>query len=70
MEATLFNPIQIQLLRMFDVDKSEKGLEELKDLLFRHYYQKMNQALISLWESGELNQERLNQINEMDLHKL
>ncbi len=70
MEATLFNPTQVQLLRMFDVDKSEQGLEELKDLLFKYYYKKMNQALVSLWESGELNQERLDQINEMDLHKL
>ena len=31
METTVFNPTQIHLLKMFEIDKSEEGLEELKD---------------------------------------
>ena len=37
METTVFNPTQIHLLKMFEIDKSEEGLEELKEVLY-HYY--------------------------------
>ena len=37
MEATVFNPLQIHLLQMFALDKSQSGLNELKDVLYRHY---------------------------------
>ena len=73
MEATIassFNPTQIQLLKMFEADKSEKGLQELKEVLFKYYYQKMNNSLNELWESGALDQKRLDEINEMDLHQI
>lgn len=70
MEATVFNPVQRHLLKMFEIDKSQSGLDELKNLLYRYYSEKMNSALDSLWESGDLNQERLDEINKMDLHAL
>ena len=70
MEATVFNPIQVHLLKMFEIDKSQKGLEELKNLLYNHYSSKMKSALDALWDSGELDQTRLDEINDMDLHKL
>lgn len=70
MEATVFNPVQIHLLKMFEIDKSQQGLEELKNLLYGYYSQKMNEAWDNLWESGMLNQARLDEINEMDLHQL
>ena len=70
MEATVFNPLQIHLLQMFALDKSQNGLKELKDVLYRHYSAKMEDRLDTLWQSGKLNQERLDEINEMDLHKL
>jgi hypothetical protein len=69
METTSFNPIQIHLLKMFELDKSENGLEELKNVLYRHYSEKMNAALNKLWDNGELNQKRLDEINKMDLHQ-
>ena len=37
MEATVFNPIQVHLLKMFEIDKSQEGLEELKNLLYNYY---------------------------------
>lgn len=70
MEATVFNPVQRHLLKMFEIDKSQSGLDELKNLLYRYSSEKMNSALDSLWESGDLNQERLDEINKMDLHAL
>lgn len=70
MEATVFNPVQKHLLKMFEIDKSQSGLDELKDLLYRYYSEKMNSALDSLWETGELSQKKLDEINKMDLHAL
>ena len=55
---------------MFEADKSEKGLQELKEVLFKYYYQKMNDSLNELWDSGVLDQKRLDEINKMDLHKI
>lgn len=55
---------------MFEIDKSQKGLEELKNLLYNYYSSKMQSALDDLWDSGELNQLRLDEINKLDLHKL
>ena len=70
MEATVFNPIQVHLLNMFEIDKSQKGLEELKDLLYKYYSSKMENALEDLWDSGVLDQNRLDEINNLDVHKL
>ena len=75
MEATVrqspvFNPIQIHLLQMFSLDKKEQGLIELKDVLYNYYSKKMNNRLNELWDNGSLNQARLDEINQMDLHQL
>lgn len=69
-QPTAFNPIQIHLLKMFEMDPSQSGLAELKDVLYKYYSKKMNAAFDKLWESGELNQARLDEINKMDLHQL
>lgn len=68
MEATVFNPIQMHLLKMFSYDKSPEGLEELKDVLYRYYSKRMNEKLDDLWDKGILDQEKLDEIGEMDVH--
>ncbi|MBR5373155.1 MAG: hypothetical protein IK131_00605 [Paludibacteraceae bacterium] len=70
MMTTAFNPIQIHLLQMFSLDKSQDGLKELKDVLYRHYSARMEERLDTLWQSGKLDQQRLDEINQMDLHQL
>lgn len=75
MEATLrqspvFNPIQIHLLKMFSIDKEENGLIELKNVLYDYYSKKMNNRLEELWDTGKLDQARLDEINQMDLHHI
>ena len=55
---------------MFALDKSQKGLDELKEVLYRHYSARMKDRLDALWQSSELDQKRLDEINEMDLHQL
>ena len=51
MTATVFNPLQVHLLQMFALDKRQSGLEELKDVLYRHYSKRMEERLDDLWES-------------------
>lgn len=53
------------LLQMFALDKRQSGLEELKDVLYRHYSKRMEERLDALWESGALDQKRLDEINGM-----
>ena len=38
MAATVLNSTQVHLLQMFQVDDSQKGLEELKELLYSYYF--------------------------------
>ena len=70
METTRLNQTQIHLLKMFELQNSEDSLNELKDVLYRHYSKRMDECLDELWDSGQLNQERLDAINKMDLHQL
>lgn len=48
MEATVFNPIQMHLLKMFPYDTSLEGLEELKEVLYQYYSKQMNERLDEL----------------------
>ena len=68
MEATVFNSIQLQLLRMFERNKSEEDLRELQTVIGDYYAKKLNDHLNKLWDEGILDQRRLDEINEMDLH--
>ena len=70
MAATVLNSTQVHLLQMFQVDDSQQGLEELKELLYSYYSKKMDESLNELWDSGVLDQKKLDEINNMDLHKL
>ena len=70
MRTTVFTPTQIHLLKMFQYMKTEEELEELKSLLFKYYSSKMDERLDELWDNGVLDQKRLDEINEMDLHQL
>ena len=66
----MFSPVHRHLLKRCELDKTQVGLDELKELLYKYYAEKMNSALDTLWESGTLSQERLDEINGMDLHAL
>lgn len=68
MEATVFNPIQLQLLRMFERNKSEAELREFQGVVSDYYAEKLNDHLNKLWDEGILDQKRLDEIDSMDLH--
>ena len=69
-QNSVFNPMQIHLLQMFSIDKAERGLIELKDVLYNYYSAKMQNRLDELWDNGALDQTRLDEINQMDLHQV
>lgn len=70
MRTTALTPTQIHLLKMFQYMKTEEELDELRQLLFQYYSHKMDERLDELWDKGILDQKRLDEINEMDLHQL
>ena len=59
MEATVFNPIQLHLLRMFSYMKSEKELEEMKQVLSDYYFQKVEKRAAELYKNKGWTQETL-----------
>ena len=56
-QPTVFNPAQLYLLDVFSRIKSD------------YYAKKLDELTEKMWESGELDQKRLDEINEMDLHQ-
>ena len=68
MKATVFNPIQQHLLMMFAYDSTEEHLKEVKDVLVKHFAKKVEDRFNELWDSGILNQEKLDEIRGMHLH--
>lgn len=70
MAATVLNPVQQHLLKMFAFDGSEDRLMEVKEVLTKYFSQKLDARLNELWDSGALNQERLDALRGTDLRTL
>ena len=58
MEATVFNPTQLHLLKMFSYAKSEDTLLEIKQVLSAYLAQKVVDDMDALWDQGLWNQEK------------
>ncbi|MBO7598388.1 MAG: hypothetical protein J6T70_15220 [Bacteroidales bacterium] len=65
---TVFNDAQLYLLDVFSDIKTDKELLDIKKLISDYYAKKLDTALDDMWQSGELDQKRLDEINELDLH--
>ena len=65
---TVFNDAQLYLLDVFSDIKTDKELLDIKKLISDYYAKKLDTALDNMWQSGELDQKRLDEINELDLH--
>ena len=59
---TVFTPTQMVLLRMFSRDGTEEKAVEIQQVLSKYFRDKADKALDTLWESGELNQQRLDDL--------
>ena len=70
MGASVFNPVQQHLLKMFAFDGSEERLSEVKVVLAEHFRAKADACLNELWDSGVLNQDKLDELRHQDLHSM
>ena len=70
MAATVLNPVQQHLLKMFAFGGSEERLMEVKEVLTKYFSQKLDDRLNELWDSGILNQEKLDELRKIDVRTL
>ena len=68
MEVGVLNPTQMHLLKLFAFNNSEDFAREIQMVLTQYFQLKLDEESDRLWESGVLNQDRLNEIRHMDLH--
>lgn len=54
---------------MFAYDGSEERLSEVKEVLSRYFFRKLDESLDKAWESGVLSQERLDELRNVDVRK-
>ena len=67
METTAINPVQQHLLKLFAFDGSEEKLLEVKEVLTKYFSQKLDKRLNELWDSGVLNQDKLDELRTKHL---
>lgn len=56
---TIFNPVQMHLLEMFNYCKSEGAMDELKEVLSAYYARKTQEEADRLWEEGILGEDAI-----------
>ncbi|TGX82664.1 hypothetical protein E5358_06375 [Palleniella muris] len=56
--ATVFTPIQLQLLQMFSHKTNETELREVQSLLSEYFAKKVEDAIDDLWEKGQWDNEQ------------
>ena len=68
MEATVLNPTQMHLLKLFAFNNSEEYAREVQAVLTRHFQTLLDAEADRLWDEGILNQEKLDEIRQENLH--
>ena len=59
METTVFNPIQLHLLKMFSHMKSEQELKEVQQVLSEYYFKKLEEQSAKIYEEHGWTSEKL-----------
>ncbi|WP_165156832.1 hypothetical protein [Parabacteroides sp. ZJ-118] len=70
MATTVLNSVQQHLLKMFAFDGSEERLNEVKEVLTDYFSRKLDDRLNELWDSGVLDQGKLDELRKMDVRTL
>jgi len=60
--STQLNPVQLHLLQMFNFTKQEESVNELKDVLYRHYLNKVNEESAHLEEKYGMTNAKIEEI--------
>lgn len=69
MEARALTPVQEDLLKMFAFDHSDSFAIEIKKVLKKYLLQRIDEETDRLWDSGILDQNRLDELRHEDFHK-
>lgn len=67
MEATIFNPAQVEMLNAMAYLKTDEDLRELKEALSKFFAARADRELDKLWDNGTLNQEVLDDLRHQHL---
>ena len=67
-QTTVFNPMQLQLLRMFSYAKTEEQMREIKAALSDYFFKKVEEGMIALEENGQWSKEKNEEIMKEHLH--
>jgi hypothetical protein len=59
---TPLNAVQLHLLNMFNYAKSKKELTELKNVLQKHFQQKVDDEMDMLWGKQKLSSAKMDEI--------
>ena len=66
--TTALNPTQLHLLKLFSFNNSEEYAREIQEVLTRHFQSQLDEESERLWDSGILDQKKLDEIRKEDLH--
>jgi len=59
---TPLNTVQLHLLKVFSVTKSEEGLKELQTVLFDYYRNKLKAQTDEFWKKNNLDNSKMEEI--------
>ena len=62
MKAITFSPAQINVFNLVSHIKSDVGLEQLRKQLAAFYAQQVDEEMDALWESGQWDEKRLQEL--------
>jgi 23S rRNA U2552 (ribose-2'-O)-methylase RlmE/FtsJ len=57
--ATVLNPTQQFLLKMFQYNQDEESLNELKEVWLKHVQNKVDEEMEKVWQEKNLSDEKL-----------
>ena len=63
-----FNPMQLQLLKMFSYVQTEEQMREIKAALSDYFFRKVETGMDMLCEKGEWNAEKEDSIRKEHIH--
>ena len=62
MEAITFTPAQVQVFNLVSHIKTATGLEKLRQQLAAFYAKQIDEEMDALWESGQFDEKRLQEL--------
>lgn len=65
METTVFNPAQLQLLKMMSFVNTSETLDQLKQVISDFFAKKAQEEINHLWTTGELNDEKIESFRQL-----